>query len=186
MHILGADHYSLCPRAQELSQDCFQKHPLDFVAGKSALLMHDGSRIPLQPSHVSVGTTPPGSTWSMLPIPPTWLGPRCIPGPQDNAATPNGCNKNDAKYSRSSSPGCSGPAGCPCEPCPQTPGSDCSRCGQGARPQFPPLANYTKTLSNSQKAGEPIVKGGFAVRERAAVLLLRYYHFCPTLMAVLK
>ena len=43
------------------------------------------------PTFVDVGTQPAGSTWSMIPLPPTWLGPRCLPGPNDTAATPNGC-----------------------------------------------------------------------------------------------
>lgn len=59
--------------------------------------------------------------WSLMPMPPTLLGPCCIPGPNDTDTTPNKCN-----------PGELGVGSCrvPCAPCPGTPGSDCSRCDQ--------------------------------------------------------
>ena len=54
----------------------------------------------------------------MIPIPPTALGPRCIPGPNDTATTPNKCLPGETGLK----PGL-------CVPCLGTPGSDCSRCG---------------------------------------------------------
>ena len=70
-------------------------------------------------------------------MPPTLLGPCCIPGPNDTATTPNHCL-----------PGEAGVAACKqaCTACPGTPGSDCSRCDQVSSvqpgrykkaPQFP-------------------------------------------------
>jgi hypothetical protein len=66
---------------------------------------------------VRVGVLPEGSTWAMMPMPPTWLGPRCLPGPNDTSSTPNGCQPWEHTLGDS-----------PCVPCPGTPGSDCSRC----------------------------------------------------------
>jgi hypothetical protein len=53
--------------------------------------------------------------------PPTLLGPCCIPGTNDTDATPNRCL-----------PGETGVDTCKqaCTACPETPGSDCSRCDQ--------------------------------------------------------
>ena len=152
----GGYSYRLCPSLSPLTEACFQSHPLDFVPHKSALLLPDGSKIPITPLHVNTGTQPPGSTWSRIPIPPTDLGPRCLPGPHDNASTPHACTPGDKKSYEG-----------PCEPCPETPGSDCSRCGQSkTRPAFPPLANWTENQRSKgfqAKKGDPIQKGGFAL-----------------------
>jgi len=93
----GGYSYRICPASSPLTEACFQSHPLDFVPSKSALLLPDGSRIPITPLHVSTGTQPAGSTWSRIPIPPTDLGPRCLPGPKDNASTPHGCTPADKR-----------------------------------------------------------------------------------------
>ena len=71
----------------------------------------------------------------MIPIPPTALGPRCIPGPNDTATTPNKCL-----------PGETGLKSGPCVPCPGTPGSDCSRCDNNwdGTPAFPVRADGAK------------------------------------------
>jgi len=76
---------------------------------------------------VSAGTLPEGSTWSMIPIPPNWLGPRCLPGPNDTDTTPNGCQPWEEHLVDG-----------PCGPCPGTPGSDCSRCDNNPTPAFAP------------------------------------------------
>ena len=60
--------------------------------------------------------------WARLPIPATGLGPRCLPGPNDTAATPNGCMKWEGRSNYF------GHVNGPCVACPETPGSDCSRC----------------------------------------------------------
>jgi hypothetical protein len=89
----------------------------------------------------SEGTQPAGSMWSMLPIPENGLGPRCLPGPDDVMtgphATPHGCQKWEGRDD-----GHNGHVPGPCVPCPETPGSDCSRCDNGGKnaksPSFPP------------------------------------------------
>ena len=73
------------------------------------------------------GTFPPGSMWSLMPMPPTLLGPCCLAGAEgyDNASIPHSCRKSEGGSQ------CFNTA--PCEPCPGTPGSDCSRCDQVGR-----------------------------------------------------
>eukprot|EP00036_Acanthoecidae_sp_10tr_P009679 CAMPEP_0182924574 /NCGR_PEP_ID=MMETSP0105_2-20130417/6679_1 /TAXON_ID=81532 ORGANISM="Acanthoeca-like sp., Strain 10tr" /NCGR_SAMPLE_ID=MMETSP0105_2 /ASSEMBLY_ACC=CAM_ASM_000205 /LENGTH=383 /DNA_ID=CAMNT_0025062369 /DNA_START=31 /DNA_END=1182 /DNA_ORIENTATION=+ len=124
----GGYQYRLCPLPEgnftELTEACFQQHPLDFVQDEQAIVFKNGTLLKLtaeQTTFVSEGTMPAGSTWSMIPMPPTLLGPCCIPGTNDTDATPFHCN-----------PGETGVAACKtgCEPCPGTPGSDCSRCDQ--------------------------------------------------------
>ena len=148
----GGYSYRLCPlpagNFTELTEACFQQHPLDFVQSEQAIVFPNGSTLPLteaQTTFVSEGTTPAGSTWSLIPMPPTLLGPCCLPGKGDNASTPNACLAGEG-----------GVAGCKdqsnplyennCAPCPGTPGSDCSRCDQVSSikadryknaPQFP-------------------------------------------------
>ena len=80
---------------------------------------------------VSEGTQPAGSQWARIPIAPTNLGPICIPGPNDDLAAPYSCAA--ANNHPASEP-------CGCTPCPQTPGSDCSRCDNCNSPAFEPLA----------------------------------------------
>lgn len=139
----GGYSYRLCPAIEELSEECFTRHPLEFVQDKQAILRADGSTIPIKGTFTSEGTYPPGSTWAMLPIPEDGLGPRCLPGPNDNASTPFGCQPWEGrdsghynpKYPNGHVPG-------PCVRCPETPGSDCSRCDNGGlnakSPAFPP------------------------------------------------
>ncbi|KAL1525546.1 hypothetical protein AB1Y20_020401 [Prymnesium parvum] len=74
----GGYQYRLCPAGAALSEACFQAHPLEFVRERQALVFANGTRLPIEGVFVDEGTSPAGSTWSMLPIPPTWLGPRCV------------------------------------------------------------------------------------------------------------
>ena len=71
--------------------------------------------------------------WSRMPMPPTGLGPCCIPGPGDNASTPHSCSNQAFDQC-----GEIGPEGCSCHPCPESPGSDCSRCANCGLPGFEP------------------------------------------------
>jgi len=135
----GGYSYRLCPASEALTEACFQKYPLEFVKEKQAILFADGKRVPINGTFISEGTTPAGSTWSRLPIPATALGPRCLPGPNDTNSTPNGCQVWEGRTNHN------GHVDGPCVPCPETPGSDCSRCsnpgwpGSGPRPAFEPL-----------------------------------------------
>ena len=65
----GGYSYRLCPANDNLTEACFQKHPLDFVRSKQALQWNNGTRYPLNGTWVDTGTSPRGSTWAMNPIP---------------------------------------------------------------------------------------------------------------------
>jgi len=139
----GGYSYRLCPASETPSEECFRKHPLDFVPTKQAILAADGTRTPIHGVFLRDGTTPPGSMWARLPIPATGLGPRCLPGPNDTNSTPHGCEpwegRGDGHY---------GHVDGPCVPCPETKGSDCSRC---SNPGWPGASN--------RSAFEPPVPG---------------------------
>lgn len=124
----GGYQYRLCPASEVLTEDCFQRHPLKFFQDQQAIVFPNGTLTPIRGTFVNVGTQPKGSTWAMIPLPPTWLGPRCLPGPNDTNSTPNGCEAWEGGYHAIG----------PCKPCPMTPGSDCSRCGNTGHPEFHP------------------------------------------------
>lgn len=133
----GGYSYRLCPASEPLTEACFQEHPLDFVFGKSSLQFNDGSKMNINPTFVNEGTSPDGSMWAMIPIAPTNLGPICIPGPNDDLNAPHSCA---AKFNHPPSEPCG------CTPCPQTPGSDCSRCDNCKEPAFPPLMHNSEPV----------------------------------------
>jgi hypothetical protein len=118
----GGYSYRLCPASEPLTEKCFQAHPLDFVQEKQAILYPDGHTVPIKGVFISTGTFPTGSMWSRLPIPAGGLGPRCLPGPNDTDSTPNGCMKWEGRSNYD------GHVNGPCVACPETVGSDCSRC----------------------------------------------------------
>eukprot|EP00041_Stephanoeca_diplocostata_P012818 m.215583 g.215583 ORF g.215583 m.215583 type:complete len:367 (+) comp19104_c0_seq1:91-1191(+) len=122
----GGYQYRLCPVSSELTEECFQSHPLDFVEGSQAVVFPNGTLFPVTATIVTEGVQPAGSMWSMMPMPPTWLGPRCLAGPHDNASTPNACQPWENRNVDG-----------PCKPCPMTPGSDCSRCDNNGNTAFP-------------------------------------------------
>ena len=121
----GGYQYRIAPLPEKFT-DLKESHfrPLDFVQDQQAIVFPNGSTLKLRPDQttfVSEGTLPEGGTWAMMPMPPTLLGPCCIPGPDDNATTPHKCIPGE---------NCRGTPKGPCSPCPQTPGTDCSRCDQ--------------------------------------------------------
>jgi lytic starch monooxygenase len=125
---IGANHgggyaYRLCPLEEELTEECFQRHPLPFNRSKQALLFPNGTRLPIEGTFVSDGTLPVGSTWAVNPIP-----PRCLGGSQ---ATFGGPCRYGQTYPN-------------CEPCPGTPGSDCTTCDNTPEPSFPPPCDEAK------------------------------------------
>lgn len=113
----GGYSYRLCPADEPLTEECFQRHQLDFVQDKQGIVFKNGTVLPIQGTFLTEGTVPEKSMWSLIPIPSVALGPRCLPGPNDTNSTPNGCKSWEQTLV----------AG-PCVPCPETPGSDCSRC----------------------------------------------------------
>jgi len=66
----GGYQWRLCPLESDLSEECFQKTPMDF-ADDSSLMLANGTIIKLKSTFVSHGTLPKGGTWQMLPIPDT-------------------------------------------------------------------------------------------------------------------
>lgn len=128
----GGYQYRLCPLSEPPTEACFQKHPLEFVREKQQIAFTNGTRVFIKGTFVDKGTLPEGSTWAMNPIPPTWLGPRCI-GP--------GCKPGEERLVDG-----------PCEPCPGLPGSDCSRCDNNANPKFPPPCGEGKCQGNEGDA----------------------------------
>ena len=125
----GGYQYRLCPLINDdltkITEECFQENPLEFVRNEQAIVFPNGTLLHLeetQTTFVDVGTLPPGSTWSLIPMPPTLLGPCCISGPNDTDSTPFGCNPGEGRHEACDDGTCS--------PCPGTPGSDCSRCDQ--------------------------------------------------------
>jgi len=75
--------YRLCPADEPLTEACFKKNHLEFVAAEQSIVFPNGSLFNIADKAVFVteGTTPAGSMWSMIPLPTDALGPRCIPGP---------------------------------------------------------------------------------------------------------
>lgn len=158
----GGYSYRLCPFGANLTEECFQSIPLDFVTDQQGIVFQNGSVLPIQGKFVSQGTHPVGSMWSRIPIPSTWLGPRCIPGPNDTATTPNKCLHGEATNEDG-----------PCVPCPQTPGSDCSRCDNNGKPAFPPPCD--ECMGNTHSHGiRDVVKVPGHLRPGRYVLGWRY------------
>merc|ERR1712070_1027937 len=123
----GGYHYRLCAADEDLTEECFQRTPLDFATDEQGIVFKNGTVLPINGTFLTEGTHPKGSMWSMLAIPATWFGPRCLPGPNDTADTPNACE--DWEHHNVDGE---------CKPCPETPGSDCSRCDNGNAPSFEP------------------------------------------------
>lgn len=122
----GGYSWRLCPADESLTEECFQKHQLDFVQDKQGIVFKNGTVVPIKGRFVTEGTFPRGSMWSTLPIPSDGLGPRCLPGDNDTTSTPDACQA----WEHHNVDG-------PCKPCPGTPGSDCSRCDNGPKLSFP-------------------------------------------------
>ena len=147
----GGYQYRLCPADEPLTESCFQgaQHPnggpLPFVRNRQALLFPNGTRFPLRGTFVDQGVVPPGSTWSMVPLPPTGEGPRCSCSPDPHTYKPLnydcGCKVGEEVDSCVAPGNCSAGA---CLPCPETPGSDCSRCdNHGGAVWVPPCPGCT-------------------------------------------
>lgn len=64
----GGYQYRLCPASVALTEECFQRTPMEF-AGRTWLEFRNGSRLQIQSSFLSTGTTPANSTWATNPLP---------------------------------------------------------------------------------------------------------------------
>ena len=91
----GGYQYRIAPlpaNFSDLKESDFK--PLPFVEDQQAIVFPNGTVHRLsaaQTTFVSEGTLPEGGTWSLIPMPPTLLGPCCIPGTHDTNSTPNHC-----------------------------------------------------------------------------------------------
>jgi hypothetical protein len=68
----GGYSYRLCPRSDNLTEECFQRNHLQFVGNQSWIqYAHEGegNRTAIDATRVSEGTNPPGSQWTKNPIP---------------------------------------------------------------------------------------------------------------------
>ena len=133
----GGYAYRLCPADQPLTEACFKKHHLEFVQDKQQLLFPNGSRIAVpNPVFENVGTAPSGATWSRLPLPGSGYGHRCACDLTDDAHGDRPQDYNCGCKRGEEAGGCSTPGNCSsghCLPCPETAGSDCSRCDNPPR-----------------------------------------------------
>jgi len=123
----GGYSWRLCPAEEPLTEACFQKHQLEFAQDQQGIVFKNGTLRLIEGTFLTEGTFPSGSMWAKTPLPGEWLGPRCLPGPNDTTSTPNGCEAWE-----------SGLVDGPCRPCPGTPGSDCSRCDNNGKLSFEP------------------------------------------------
>jgi hypothetical protein len=64
----GGYSYRVCPLASELTEGCFQRHPIPF-AKQTFLEFGNGTRIQIEGRFLSNGTQPAGSQWAMNPLP---------------------------------------------------------------------------------------------------------------------
>jgi len=61
----------LCPASEELTEECFQRHPLSFV-GQSSWIEFGGdpkNRTEIRANRTTSGTSPANSQWTKVPIP---------------------------------------------------------------------------------------------------------------------
>jgi len=75
VHAITANHgggysYRLCPADHDLTEECFQQHPLDFASNVSWVLDRMGKAVAeFKAERTSIGTHPAGSQWTRNPIP---------------------------------------------------------------------------------------------------------------------
>lgn len=70
----GGYQYRLCPADEELSEECFQRHPLDYVSDDQWLQygpdgLDTNNRTRIKAVRVTTGVMPNGSVWTRNPIP---------------------------------------------------------------------------------------------------------------------
>jgi hypothetical protein len=66
----GGYSYRLCPSGGDQSEECFQKHTLEFVGDTQEVLDTEGHVVSvIDAIRTSEGTVPKGSTWTRNPFP---------------------------------------------------------------------------------------------------------------------
>eukprot|EP00501_MAST-03F_sp_TOSAG23-6_P000275 GSMAST32.ASY1.ANO1.281.1 assembled CDS len=94
----GGYSYRLCPSSEPLTEECFQKTPLEFSGTSQFLRWNNGHEVVIDAMRISKGTVPEGSQWTRNPIPScggigvgkTYSGKSCSP-PQ--FPPPEGCDE---------------------------------------------------------------------------------------------
>ena len=68
---VGRHRYRLCSAREALTEDCFQRTPLEFVREQHAIEWNNGTRL-LVPNgqFIDEGVIPVGASWARNPIPP--------------------------------------------------------------------------------------------------------------------
>lgn len=84
----GGYQYRLCPKDQELTEECFQRNPIPFGGLQQLQFKGDHAAHTINATYVSSGTIPAGSTWVKNPIP---IDPSDFDPP---------CQENDPYYPR--------------------------------------------------------------------------------------
>ena len=68
----GGYQYRLCPKSEEPTEACFQRHPLEFVGKTTTIRKSSGNKtapdFEIPAMDVNVGTSPKGSFWRRNPI----------------------------------------------------------------------------------------------------------------------
>jgi lytic starch monooxygenase len=64
----GGYQYRLCAATRPLTEACLQQTPLDFTR-RAWLEFRNGSRLEVNGTYLSEGTSPPNSTWALNPFP---------------------------------------------------------------------------------------------------------------------
>ena len=62
-----------CPADGEISEACFQSHPLEFARTTSAILYSNRTRVSIPLTTTRAGTVPAGSQWARNPVPGCYL-----------------------------------------------------------------------------------------------------------------
>lgn len=67
----GGYSYRLCSKSDNITEECFQRNPLQFVGNTSWIQYSDdkANRTAIPATRTSEGTNPPGSQWTRNPIP---------------------------------------------------------------------------------------------------------------------
>jgi len=95
----GGYGYRLCPSGEALTEECFQKHHLQFAGDTSVVHWVNGTEVTIPLVKSSNGTTPAGSEWARNPIP---IKQKPFPAPCQDCETcpgppgvqdPSGCHR---------------------------------------------------------------------------------------------
>lgn len=71
----GGYSWRLCPAGEDLTEECFQRHPLDLLGSQTTVLFTNGTRQAVSTMRTSEGTTPKSSQWTRNPVPRASDGP---------------------------------------------------------------------------------------------------------------